>query len=183
MGMTTTFAPYANEAAARYAIAAADLTGWWEQQAARLHWDTPWHTALEWNPPQPLRRGDWDGPLSIPEAKWFVGGQLNAAVNCVDRHVAGGRGDQVAYYFEGEPGDRRTLTYQQLQDEVARAANAFTVLGITAGDRVILYLPASWKPSLPRWLWHESEPCTHWCSAGFLKRRCAFVSLTPKPRP
>src|SRR5690625_2313223 len=141
MGMTTTFAPYANEAAARYAIAAADLTGWWEQQAARLHWDTPWHTALEWNPPQPLRRGDWDGPLSIPEARWFVGGQLNAAVNCVDRHVAGGRGDQVAYYFEGEPGDRRTLTYQQLQDEVARAANAFTELGITAGDRVILYLP------------------------------------------
>lgn len=139
--MTTIFAPYANETAASYAIAAADPTGWWEQQAARLHWDAPWHTALEWNPPQPLRRGDWDGPLSIPEAKWFVGGQLNAAVNCVDRHVAGGRGDQVAYYFEGEPGDRRTLTYQQLQDEVARAANAFTELGITAGDRVILYLP------------------------------------------
>ena len=139
--MTTIFAPYANETAASYEIAAANPTGWWERQAARLHWDTPWHTALEWNPAQPLRLGDWDGPLSIPEARWFVGGQLNAAVNCVDRHVAGGRGDQVAYYFEGEPGDRRTLTYQQLQDEVARAANAFTELGITAGDRVILYLP------------------------------------------
>lgn len=137
----TVFSGHANETAASYEIAAQDPIGWWAQQSERLDWDTPWHTVLEWQPAAPKRGQDWSGQLSVPSAQWFTGGTLNAAVNCVDRHVAGGRGDQVAYYFEGEPGDRRALTYRQLQEEVCRAANAFTDLGIRAGDRVVIYLP------------------------------------------
>lgn len=109
----------------------------WEEQAARLDWVTPWHTAHTWSPAVPGA----DGELSIPEATWFDGGTLNVAVNCVDRHVNAGRGDRVALHFEGEPGDRRSITYAELQREVARAANALEALGIVAGDRVVVYLP------------------------------------------
>ncbi len=80
---------------------------------------------------------EWERPY----AKWFVGGELNASVNCVDRHVAAGRGDKVAIQFEGEPGDSRTITYAELQDEVSQAANALLELGIVKGDRVAIYLP------------------------------------------
>ncbi|HLS04586.1 MAG TPA: acetate--CoA ligase [Actinomycetales bacterium] len=137
----TAFTPFANESGASRARAAADPIAWWEQQAARLSWDSGWDSVLDWRPARPLDGENWDGQLSVPSAKWFSGGTLNAAVNCVDRHVAGGRGDQVAYYFEGEPGDRRALTYSGLQDAVSQAANAFTELGIAAGDRVVVYLP------------------------------------------
>src|SRR5690625_4073416 len=137
----TVFSGQANETAASYEIAAQDPIAWWAQQSERLDWDTPWHTALEWQPAAPTQAQEWSGQLTVPSAQWFTGGTLNAAVNCVDRHVAGGRGDQVAYYFEGEPGDRSALTYRQLQEEVCRAANAFTDLGISAGDRVVIYLP------------------------------------------
>jgi acetyl-CoA synthetase len=81
---------------------------------------------------------DWSNP---PFAKWFVGGKLNVAVNCVDRHVAAGQGDKVAFHWEGEPGDQRTITYSDLKDEVCRAANALTELGVNKGDRVAIYMP------------------------------------------
>ena len=109
-----------------------DVVAFWEQQADRLDWATPWRTAHTWQPT--------DGE-SIPRAEWFAGGTLNVAVNCVDRHVDAGLGDKVAFHFEGEPGDRRSLTFAELQREVAKAANALTALGITEGDRVVVYLP------------------------------------------
>jgi acetyl-CoA synthetase len=117
----------ANVTADVYDEARADRLGFWETQAGRLQWDKEWDAALEWEP---------------PFAKWFVGGQLNVAVNCVDRHVEAGHGDRVALYWEGEPdGDRRVITYAELRAEVCKAANALTELGIEAGDRVMIYLP------------------------------------------
>ncbi len=110
-----------------YAEAAADRLGFWERQAQRLTWDRPWDQVLDWSSP--------------PFAKWFTGGKLNVAVNCVDRHVAAGRGDKVAYYWEGEPGDTRVITYAELKDMVNRAANALAELGVEKGDRVAIYLP------------------------------------------
>ena len=118
--------------------AAADPTAFWEEAARRLEWRTPWHTALEWAPPVP---DPATGELTVPAARWFVGGRLNVAENCVDRHVAAGRGEKVALHFEGEPGDREAVTYADLQRRVSRAANALTDLGIGPGDRVVVYLP------------------------------------------
>jgi acetyl-CoA synthetase len=109
-----------------------DSVEFWTRQAERLDWAEPWHTAHSWEPT--------DG-VSIPKAEWFAGGRLNVAVNAVDRHVASGNGDKVAFFFEGEPGDRRTITYADLQKEVSKAANALTSLGIVKGDRVVVYLP------------------------------------------
>lgn len=106
----------------------------WEEQAHRLHWDEPWHTAHSWKPTD-VAAGQG------PDIKWFDGGKLNVAYNCVDRHVLAGRGDKVALHFEGEPGDRRAITYAELQREVSKAANALLELGITQGDRVVIYLP------------------------------------------
>ena len=117
----------ANVTADAYEEAAKDRLGFWEQQARRLSWATPWEQVLDWS--------------KAPFARWFVGGQLNAAYNCVDRHVEAGRGDKVAYHWEGEPGDTRTITYAQLKDEVCRAANALLALGVRKGDRVAIYLP------------------------------------------
>jgi len=120
-------AAHANVTADAYAHAAKDRLGFWEEQAGRLEWATPWNAVLDWQP---------------PFAKWFVGGTLNASVNCLDRHVAGGLGERVAYHWVGEPAeDRRTITYAQLLVEVSKAAHALTELGIVAGDRVCLYLP------------------------------------------
>ncbi|MCA1712871.1 MAG: acetate--CoA ligase [Actinobacteria bacterium] len=117
----------ANVTADAYDRADGDRLAFWEEQAGRLQWDTPWASALEWE---------------SPFAKWFVGGTLNVAVNCVDRHVAAGNGDRVALHWEGEPdNDRRTLTYTDLQKSVCQAANALTELGVQAGDRVMIYLP------------------------------------------
>jgi acetyl-CoA synthetase len=121
------FASQANATEAMYGDAADDRLAFWEQQARRLQWDTPWNEVLDWS--------------AAPFARWFVGGSLNVAVNCVDRHVATGHGDRVAIHFEGEPGDTRTVTYADLQREVAQAANALAALGVAAGDRVAIYLP------------------------------------------
>jgi len=111
-----------------YERAAADHLGFWAEQAGRLDWDQTWDRVL-----------DWDDP---PFAKWFTGGRINAAYNCVDRHVEAGRGDRVALHWVGEPADdTRTITYAQLKDEVARAANALLALGVATGDRVAIYLP------------------------------------------
>ncbi len=117
----------ANLKAGAYDRASADSLAFWEEQAGRLDWAQKWDRVL-----------DWDNP---PFAKWFVGGTLNAAYNCVDRHVEAGRGDKVAYYFEGEPGDSRTITYAELKDEVCKAANALVELGVKTGDRVAIYMP------------------------------------------
>ncbi|CAN5203870.1 acetate--CoA ligase [soil metagenome] len=120
------FAAAANVTADAYQAAAEDRLGFWEEQARRLEWSTPWDSALEWD---------------LPFAKWFVGGELNAAVNCVDRHVAAGKGEKVAIHWEGENGDTRTVTYADLQREVCKAANGLTELGVSQGDRVMIYLP------------------------------------------
>ena len=90
-------------------------------------------------PPTPSPSGK--RPRADPAARWFLGGRLNVAVNCVDRHVLAGRGDKVALHFEGEPGDRRSVTYADLQHRVSQAANALVALGIRPGDRVVIYLP------------------------------------------
>jgi acetyl-CoA synthetase len=119
-----------------WAEAAADPVAFWATQAARLDWAEPWHTDHTWQPAL-----DADGELTPPKAEWFVGGRLNVAVNCVDRHVDAGLGDKVAYHFEGEAGDTRILTFADLQIEVSKAAHALTELGIVAGDRVVVYLP------------------------------------------
>jgi acetyl-CoA synthetase len=117
----------ANVDASWYARADADYEGFWAEQAGRLHWDKPWEQVLDWTNP--------------PFAKWFVGGELNVAYNCVDRHVEAGRGDKVAYHFEGEAGDTRTITYADLQHDVNQASNALESLGVQKGDRVAIYMP------------------------------------------
>ena len=127
------FVAGANAGPELYAQADADPEGFWARQAReRLTWSRPFMSVLEWDPPY---------------ATWFRDGQLNAAYNCVDRHVEHGLGEKVAYYWEGEPGDTRTLTYADLQREVNRCANALTALGVRTGDRVGIYLPMI--PELP----------------------------------
>jgi len=133
---SASFAAQANVSESIRAEAAADTVAFWEKQAARLDWAEPWHTAHTWEPAIEV-----DGDLSIPKAEWFAGGKLNVAVNCVDRHVDAGLGDRVAFHFEGEPGDRESVTYADLQRRVSQAANALTDLGIAKGDRVVVYLP------------------------------------------
>ncbi len=121
------FSAQANAGPQLYDDAAADGIGFWETQARALQWETPWTQALDWTDP--------------PFAKWFVGGTLNVAVNCLDRHVESGHGGRVAFHWEGEPGDTRTITYAELLAEVSRAANALTELGVRSGDRVAIYMP------------------------------------------
>ena len=120
------FAAQANIKADEYEIADVDRIAFWESKAEYLKWDKRWHTVLDWQ---------------VPFAKWFVDGKLNASVNCLDRHVDEGRGDRVAFYFEGEPGDTRTITYAELLKDVKKCANALTELGIKSGDRVAIYMP------------------------------------------
>ena len=106
----------------------------WDEAARLLDWDTNWHTTSQIVPADPAaKRG--------PQISWYLGGKLNAAVNCADRHVAAGRGEKVALYFEGEPGDRVAVTYKNLQERVSQAANALESLGVVKGDRVVIYLP------------------------------------------
>src|SRR5688572_4975014 len=109
-----------------YDEAARDPEAFWENFARELEWSTPWNSVLEWNP---------------PHAKWFVGGKINASVNCLDRHLKSARRNKAAIIWEGEPGDRRTLTYFDLHREVCQFANVLKSFGITRGDRVAIYLP------------------------------------------
>ena len=118
---------------ALYREADADVEAFWARQARELlTWSSDFHTTLEWE---------------LPDARWFVGGTLNVSVNCLDRHVDAGRGDKVAFHWEGEPGDSRTLTYVDLLDEVSRFANVLKGLGVERGDRVAIYMPMI--PELP----------------------------------
>ena len=104
-----------------------DYEAFWARQASELvSWDTQWDTICEWN---------------LPYSKWFVGGKLNVSYNCLDRHVIAGKGNKVAFHFEGEPGDTRTITYSQMLDEVQKFANVLKGLGVNKGDRVNIYLP------------------------------------------
>ena len=116
-----------------YEEAAADRLAFWARQAREhVSWFTDFHTVLEWD---------------LPFAKWFLGGTLNVSYNCLDRHVEAGRGDKVAYWWEGEPGDTRTITYADLLDEVCKFANVLKGLGVERGDRVCIYMPMI--PELP----------------------------------
>jgi acetyl-CoA synthetase len=110
----------------------ADWQGFWAHQALELDWYDEWETILDWQ---------------LPFAKWFVGGSLNVSYNCLDRHVEAGLGERVAFHWEGEPGDGRTITYAQLLDEVSRCANALRELGVNKGDRVAIYM--GMVPELP----------------------------------
>ncbi|NNE74702.1 MAG: acetate--CoA ligase, partial [Acidimicrobiales bacterium] len=135
-----TFAPPADFAAAAltsdrslYDEAEADYEAFWARQARELvSWSKDFDTVLEWN---------------LPFAKWFVGGELNMSYNCLDRHVEAGRGEKIAYFWEGEPGDTRTFTYAELLTEVAKFANVLRGLGLETGDRVAIYMPMI--PELP----------------------------------
>ncbi|MEA2551211.1 MAG: acetyl-CoA synthetase, partial [Actinomycetota bacterium] len=115
-----------------YDRANADYQAFWAEQAERLVWSKSWDTVMEWTPP-------W--------VKWFVGGKLNVSANCLDRHLEGGGGEKVAYHWEGEPGDTRTITYRELYEETCRFANALRSLGVGKGDRVAIYL--GMVPELP----------------------------------
>jgi len=114
-----------------YARAAEDPEGFWAEQAGRIDWTRPWDEVLTWDPP-------W--------VRWFDGGRLNISANCLDRHL-GDHGERVAYHWEGEPGDERTITYAELHEEVGRFANALKALGVAKGDRVAIYL--GMVPELP----------------------------------
>jgi acetyl-CoA synthetase len=121
------FVAHANAKPGIYDEANADPLAWWEEQARSLEWAEPWTEVLDWK---------------VPFVKWFVGGKLNASVNCLDRHVAAGSGDKVAFHWVGEPeGDTRDITYAQLLALVCQAANALVELGVQAGDRVCIYMP------------------------------------------
>ncbi|MEA2631905.1 MAG: acetyl-CoA synthetase, partial [Chloroflexota bacterium] len=127
------FAAQANATSALYEEAEADFEAFWAKRAReRIDWSKPFTKTLEWD---------------LPFAKWFTGGELNVAYNCVDRHVERGLGEKVAYHWIGEPGDTRTLTFRDLQREVSKAANALKELGVTTGDRVAIYMPMI--PELP----------------------------------
>ena len=127
------FIAQANAGSELYAEAERDYVAFWERLGReRLSWATPFEKTLAWE---------------LPFAKWFVGGKLNLAYNCVDRHVEAGLGDKVAYHWIGEPGDTRTITFADLQREVSKAANALKELGVTTGDRVAIYMPMI--PELP----------------------------------
>ena len=120
------FATQANASADLYPHADKDRLAFWDEQASALNWHKKWDKTLQ-----------WDSPF----AQWFVGGEINASVNAVDRHVAEGNGDRIAFHFEGEPGDTRTISYAQLLADVSKAANALTEIGINSEDRVAIYMP------------------------------------------
>jgi len=121
-----TFIKNANAKSDIYDEANKDRLAFWEKQASRLHWDKKWSQVIDWQ---------------LPFAKWFIGGKLNASYNCLDVNVLAGRGGRVAFHFEGEPGDTRTITYAQLLSEVCKTTNALIELGIKQGDRVAIYMP------------------------------------------
>ena len=141
-----------------YEEADRDLEGFWAREAERLDWFRRWRRVCKWDPP-------W--------VKVFLGGRLNAAHNCLDRHVAT-HPDRVAYFWEGEPGDTRRLTYRELHHEVGRFPNALRRLGVRRGE----------SPSFrwPCWRAPGSAPSIRWCSAASPRTRCGTGSTTPTRR-
>ena len=129
---SASFTAQANAKPGIYEEAEHDYLAFWERWAEKLEWSKPFTKTLEWNE---------------PFAKWFYDGELNVSVNCLDRHVRAGKGDKIAYYYEGEPGDRWTITYKQLLDDVCKFANGLRKLGIKKGDRIAIYMPMI--PELP----------------------------------
>jgi acetyl-CoA synthetase len=123
---TKEFASQANAKQEIYERADKDYLTFWEEQAGNLYWHKKWDQVLDWQ---------------SPFAKWFIGGKLNASYNALDRHVLEGRGDRIAFLFEGEPGESKQITYSQLLTEVKKCANALISLGIKSGDRVAIYMP------------------------------------------
>jgi acetyl-CoA synthetase len=123
---TKEFASQANAKQEIYERADRDYLAFWEEQANNLYWHKKWDQVLDWQ---------------SPFAKWFIGGKLNASYNALDRHVLEGRGDRIAFLFEGEPGDSKQITYRKLLTEVKKCANALTSLGVKSGDRVAIYMP------------------------------------------
>ena len=123
---TPEFTAQANAQADLYLEAEKDRLAFWDQQARALVWEKDWEKTLHWE---------------SPYAQWFVGGKLNATVSALDRHVADGHGGRIAFHFEGEPGDTRTISYAQLLTEVSKAAHALTAIGIKSGDRIAIYMP------------------------------------------
>ena len=148
--------------------AAKDREAFWERQAEALDWFDKWHTVCEWD---------------LPFAKWFIGGTLNVSYNALDRHVAAGKGDKVAFHWEGEPGDTRTITYAEMLDEVERFANVLKNLGVQA-RRPRRTSTCRWCPSClsPCWRARASAPRTRSCSAASRPKRCATASTTPRRR-
>src|SRR5947209_4498463 len=120
------FKAQANVTAGILERAANDPEAYWEGEARKLQWSAPWSKVLDWQP---------------PHAQWFIGGKLNASVNCLDRHITTPRRNKAALIFEGEPGDTRTLTYWDLYIQVNKCANVLRSLGVKKGDRVAIYLP------------------------------------------
>lgn len=162
------FAANANATGELYAEAEKDRLAFWEKQAKRLSWQTPFTDVLDWS--------------DAPFAKWFVGGKINVAYNCVDRHVEAGNGDRVAIHWEGEPvGDARSITYAELKDEVCKAANALTDLGLVAGDRVAIYMPMIPEAIVAMLACARLGVMHSVVFAGFSPRRCAPASRTPRP--
>ncbi len=148
------------------ARAAEDPDGFWSEIAGTLEWKQKWSRVLDWK---------------LPDAKWFVGGTLNASVSCLDRHAHGARKNKAAILWEGEPGDTRVITYGQLHREVCKAANALTALGVK---------PATSSRSTCRWFQRPRSRCsrarasvrrTPWCSAGSRRRRSQIGSTTRRP--
>ena len=139
-----------------YEEAERDPEGWWERWARELDWAEDWSKVLEWDAP-------W--------AKWFVGGKMNASHNCLDRHVDAGLGDRIAYLWEGEDGERRTITYADLFEITKRFANALKGLGVERDDRVAIYLPMiPGRPPRCSPARVSARPIQS-CSAAFRRRR------------
>ena len=163
------FAANANATAELYDEAEADRLAFWAEQANRLSWETPFTEVLDWS--------------DAPFAKWFVGGKLNVAYNCVDRHVEAGNGDRVAIHWEGEPVD-------DARDDHLRAAQRRSLPGRQRPHRARPESPATGSPSTCRWCprpssrcWpaHGWAPCTRWCSPVSPPPRCGPASTTPRP--
>ncbi len=145
-----------------------DPEGFWAEQAgSMLDWATPWNKVLDWNP---------------PFAKWFVGGTMNVAHNCIDRHADGPNAEKPAIIWEGEPGDRRTLSYKELRREVARFANVLKGLGVQPGDVVAIYMPMVPEAAIAMLACAGSAPRTRSSSAASAPRPWPGGSRTATPR-
>ncbi len=149
-----------------YQRAIADPETFWAEQAASLTWAKKWDKVLDWRE---------------PHAKWFVGGKLNASVNCLDRHLPGPRKNKAAILWEGEPGDSRVLRYQDLHREVCKFANVLKSQGIKAGDRVTIYMPMVPELAIAMLACAASAPRIRSSSAATPPKPSLTATTTPRP--